>query len=92
MGYSSCSSLDECRKNLLSVTSGCDASITFSSKSVAKVVSMMIRTHTGLDNQLPLTYWPRNNKNHSINQISSKSSNPITWNIEIFVNTIKELV
>lgn len=91
MGYSICSSLDECRRNLLSVTSGCDASVTFGPKSVAKVISMMIRTHTGLDSQLPLPYWTRKNTNNNINK-SLKSENLITWNIEIFVNTIKELV
>lgn len=89
MGYSICSSLDECRQNLLSVTSGCVASVTFGPKSVAKVISMMIRTHTGLDSQLPLPYWSRKNANHNK---SLKSNNFITWNMEIFINTIKKLV
>lgn len=91
MGYSICSSLEECRQNLLSVTSGCVTSVTFGPKSVAKVISMMIRTHTGLDSQLPLPYGPRKNTNYDINE-PSKSDNLITWNIEVFVNTIKELV
>jgi CCR4-NOT transcription complex subunit 1 len=88
MGYSVCSSLDECRRNLLSVTNGCVPSITFGPESVAKVISMMIRTHTGLDSQLPLPYWTEDDADHDIDKISSNS---ITWNIEVFVNTIKEL-
>jgi len=89
MGYSVCSSLEECRRNLLSVTNGCIPSITFGPESVAKVISMMIRTHTGLDSQLPLPYWTDDDFDHDTDKISSNS---ITWNIEVFVNTIKELV
>lgn len=89
MGYSVCSSLEECRRNLLSVTNGCVPSITFGPESVAKVISMMIRTHTGLDSQLPLPYWTEDDSDHDTDKISSNS---ITWNIEVFVNTIKELV
>lgn len=86
MGYSACSSIDECRRNLLSVTNGCVSSITFGPESIAKVISMMIRTHTGLDSQIP--FWP-DNGDHDMDKISSNST---TWNIEVFVNTIKELV
>jgi hypothetical protein len=90
MGYSVCSSLDECRRNLLSVTSGCNPLITFGPESVAKVLSMMIRTHTGLDSQLPLPYWTDDNLN--MDKLSSNSNHSTTWNIEVFVKTIKELV
>lgn len=85
MGYSACSSVDECRRNLLSATSGCTPAITFGPESIAKVLSMMIRTHTGLDSQL--SYWPEDNAD--VDKISSTSS---TWNVEVFVQTIKELV
>lgn len=87
MGYSVCSSLDECRRNLISVTNGCNPSITFGPESVAKVLSMMIRTHTGLDSQLPLPYWPDDSSD-----MDKLSLNSTTWNVEVFVNTIKELV
>lgn len=90
MGYSVCSSLEECRRNLISVTSGCNPSIIFGPKSVAKVLSMMIRTHTGLDSQLPLPYW--HDDNSDMEKLSSNSNNSTTWNIEVFVKTIKELV
>ncbi|VVC34988.1 Hypothetical protein CINCED_3A007099 [Cinara cedri] len=85
MGYTVCSSIDECRRNMLSVTNGCVSSITFGPESVAKVISMMIRTHTGLDSQIP--YWP-DNGDHDMDTVPSNST---TWNIEVFVNTIKEL-
>jgi len=92
LGYSACSSLDECRRNLLSVTNGCIPSITFGPRSIAKVLSMMIRTHTGLDSQLPIPYWPEDKGRYDSVKILSSSSNSTTWNIEVFVNTIKELV
>ena len=91
MGYSVCSSLDECRRNLLSVADGCIPSITFGPESIAKVLSIMIRTHTTLDSQLPLSHWLNNKVDHDTEKVSS-SGKSITWNIEVFVNTIKELV
>ncbi|VVC27811.1 Hypothetical protein CINCED_3A013043 [Cinara cedri] len=88
MGYSICSSLEECRRNLLSVTNGSGSSVIFGAASIAKVLSMMIRTHTGLDTQSTLTYWPGENTNHD----SDKTSKTLlTWNVEIFVLTIKDL-
>lgn len=86
MGYSVCCSVEECRRNMLSVTNGCVPSVTFGPESVAKVISMMIRTHTGLDSQIP--YWP-DNGDHDMDNVPSTST---TWNIEVFVNTIKDLV
>lgn len=89
MGYSTCSSLEECHRNLSSVTIGNSSAIMFSSTSIAKVLSMMIRTHTGLDTQSTLSYWPGDNANHDVD----KSSNSIaTWNVEVFVQTVKDLV
>lgn len=92
MGYSICSSLEECRQNLLSVTGGSNSSVVFSPESIAKVLSMMIRTHTGLDSQSSLTYWPGDNSNHDPEKTPSNSNNSTTWNIEVFVLTIKDLV
>jgi len=89
MGYSICSSLEECRRNLLSVISGNSSSDIFGSLSIAKVLSMMIRTHTGLDTQSNLTYWPGDNANHDQEK---SSNNCTTWNVEVFVHTVKDLV
>lgn len=89
MGYSICSSLEECRRNLLSVTNGNGSSVIFGPLSIAKVLSMMIRTHTGLDSQSSLTYWPGDNTNHDPDKTSK---NLITWNVDIFVLAIKDLV
>lgn len=91
MGYSICSSLEECRRNLLSVISGSSSSVIFGPASIAKVLSMMIRTHTGLDTQSTLTYWPGDNANHDADKTSNNNANN-TWNVEIFVQTIKDLV
>jgi len=89
MGYSICSSLEECRQNLLSVISGNGSSVIFGPLSIAKVLSMMIRTHTGLDSQSNLTYWPGDNANHDLDK---SSVNCTTWNVDVFVHTIKDLV
>jgi len=89
MGYSICSSLEECRRNLLSVISGNGSSDIFGSLSIAKVLSMMIRTHTGLDTQSNLTYWPGDNAN---NDQDKSSTNCTAWNVDVFVHTVKDLV
>jgi len=89
MGYSICSSLEECRRNLLSVISGSGSSVIFGPLSIAKVLSMMIRTHTGLDTQSNLTYWPGDNANHDLEK---SSNNCTTWNVDVFVHTVKDLV
>ncbi|XP_050435609.1 CCR4-NOT transcription complex subunit 1 isoform X4 [Adelges cooleyi] len=88
MGYSACSSLEECRRHLLSVTGGNNPSITFGPQSIAKVLSMMIRTHTGLDSQMTLPFWPGDNSSHDIDKTLSNAN---TWNVEVFVHTVKDL-
>lgn len=89
MGYSTCSSLEECHRKLLSVISGNSTTVILGPVSIAKVLSMMIRTHTGLDTQSTLTYWPGDN---ATNDADKPLNNPIAWNVEIFVHTIKDLV
>lgn len=90
LGYSVCSSLEECRRKLLALADGCVPSVVFSPQSIAKVLSMMIRTHTGLDSQLSLPY-SLGIKDHDVENVSSFVK-CTTWNVEIFVKTIKELV
>lgn len=89
MGYSICSSFEECRRNLLSVIGGSSSSVIFGSSSIAKVISMMMRTHTGLDTQSTLTYWPGDHTNQDVDKTSNNCN---TWNVEVFVQTIKDLV
>lgn len=90
MGYSACSSTEKCRQNVLSMINGCDPSIALSPETIAKAISMMIRTYTGLDSQS--FFWPEKNEDNDIDKLSLNSGNPNTWNIEVFVQTIKELV
>lgn len=53
---------------------------------VAKVVIMMVRTHTGLDD---LAYWASTDGNKEKNENSLTNS---TWNVEVFVQLMKEFV
>lgn len=83
MGYGFCATLDEGRQNMNSLQIR-DLTPTV----VARVVIMMVRTHTGLDD---LAYWA------SIDNNSEKSNNencstPTSWNVEVFVQLIKEFV
>lgn len=83
MGYGFCATLDEGRQNMNSLQIR-DLTPTV----VARVVIMMVRTHTGLDD---LAYWA------SVDNNSEKSSNencstPSSWNVEVFVQLIKEFV
>ncbi|XP_050542433.1 CCR4-NOT transcription complex subunit 1-like [Daktulosphaira vitifoliae] len=90
MGYSACSSLEECRRHLLSITGGNSSSIIFGPQSVAKVISMMTRTHTGLDTQVTLPYWSGDNSNNDVDKIANGNGSN-TWNVEVFVHTLKDL-
>lgn len=59
-----------------------------SSTVVARVLTMMVRTHTGLDD---LAYWTNSDSNKE-KTISENSSSCNTWNVEVFVQLLKEFV
>ncbi|KAK7790471.1 hypothetical protein R5R35_006209 [Gryllus longicercus] len=100
LGYGCCSSLEECRSALVNMGAGRE----ISPAAVARVLGMMIRTHTGLDSvdqvqlQTPTNFWGSGNSGDSSSINKDKGGNvqdgnhPTTWNIEIFVQTLKELV
>lgn len=83
MGYSACSSIEECRQKLSSLIDESGRSDVFQSGFVAKILSMMIRTHTDLHAQPTIN-------SHSDPDITS--NNMRTWNVEVFVSTIQDLV
>ncbi|XP_049786692.1 CCR4-NOT transcription complex subunit 1 isoform X4 [Schistocerca cancellata] len=94
MGYGFCSSVEECRNNLISL-----GAREMTPAMTARVLSMMVRTHTGLDEQVglqnlqnPANYWGNSNDSGSKEKGSSDSSHPNTWNVEIFAQALKELV
>lgn len=82
MGYRFCSTLEEGRQNVNSLHLR-DLTPT----AVARILIMMIRTHTGLDD---LAFWTSDtSKEKSINE-NSVSCN--TWNVEVLVQLLKECV
>ncbi|XP_050527108.1 CCR4-NOT transcription complex subunit 1-like isoform X2 [Daktulosphaira vitifoliae] len=89
MGYSVCVSIEECRRNLISVSNGSNKSIIFGAPSIAKVLSMMICTHSILDRHINLPYWPGDNLNNDLEKNGNIELN--TWNVEVFVQTINDL-
>lgn len=100
LGYGCCASPEECRNALVSMGSGRE----ISPAAVARVLGMMIRTHTGLDSvdqvqlQTPASFWGSGNAGDSASINKDKGGNvpdsniPASWNVEIFVQTLKELV
>jgi len=83
MGYHFTSTVQECRASLLKFQGRelCGA------QTIAKVIGVMVRTHTGLDenNSLPLSA-PDNGSAWDKSEKSEK-----TWNMEVFVQSIHEL-
>lgn len=86
MGYSFTASLEDCRNNLINL-GGRD----ITPQSVARVIGVMCRTHTGLEDSLnlqtPNSFWPNSNP-----ELKDKVSNgQASWNVEIFVQALKEV-
>nr|CAD7424776.1 unnamed protein product [Timema monikensis] len=92
VGYGFCSSLDECRNTLVGLMGGRD----ISAGMVARVLSMMARTHSGLEEQVALqslqttsSFWEQpSNKDKN----TSDTNHATAWGIEVFVQVLKEQV
>lgn len=84
MGYGFCSNLDECKNNL--ATFGMRD---LTAPVVARIITMMVRTHNGFNEQKLLRGAP-NLLNFQKNESNDKNK-PTTWNIEIFIKAVKEL-
>lgn len=89
MGYSFCSTVEECKNNLINFNSR-----DLPPSTVARVITMMIRSHTGLGDQIglqslqnPSSFWGNEKSEKTSNDIS----HPTTWNIENFIQAVKDL-
>jgi CCR4-NOT transcription complex subunit 1 len=94
IGYGFCSSLEECRNSLVNL-GACE----MSPPAVARVLGMMVRTHTGLEEQValqniqtPASFWSSGGDSGSKEKGATDANHPTSWNVEIFVQTVKELV
>ncbi|KAG7168806.1 CCR4-NOT transcription complex subunit 1-like 2, partial [Homarus americanus] len=107
LGYSFCSTVEECRNNLANVGV---SSIT--PAAVSKVLGVMVRTHTGLPSEQiglqnlnsPSSLWSDNKDKTPSSQSQSTSggevclggsgnlSGPHGWNVEVFVKGLLEVV
>ena len=94
IGYGFCSSVEECRNNLVNL-----GAREISPPIVARVLGMMVRTHTGLEEQValqniqtPASFWSSSWESGSKEKGGADVGHPSSWNVEIFVQTLKELV
>lgn len=83
IGYGFCASVDECRGHLATL-----GATGVSAGGAARVLAMMVRSHTGLDT----AYWAGATDPAPPKDKPPDSSQPTSWNIDVFVLTLKELV
>lgn len=83
IGYSFCSNAEECRGHLVTL-----GARDISAGGVARVLAMMVRTHTGLDT----TFWAGTTDPTQPKDKPPDASHPTTWDIDILVQTLKDLV
>lgn len=88
-GYAFTSSVEDCRTTLMS---GRELTPT----DVAKMISMMARTHTNLSEgmvlQTPGTFWPNSTENKEKPVTNASGDHPTSWKPEIFIQALKEVV
>lgn len=89
LGYGFTSSVDECRSALAGL-----GAREITPATAARVLSLMARTCSGLDDAGGLqSFWGGSGANQdSSKEKSSDGSAPTTWNVEVFVQTLKDLV
>ncbi len=86
MGYSCCATMDECRKSLLQFGTN-----SLSASAVARVISMMARTHSSLTDSMPLQSITGSSVWSDGKDKADPNSQPSTWNVDVFVEVIKDL-
>jgi len=82
IGYLACKSREECKETL-----GRYGVHNITSQCVARVLGMMGKTLTGLDSSNLLQSASGSHKRYD-----DPTSAPLTWNVEVFVDSVKELV
>jgi len=89
LGYSFTSSVEECRTALASL-----GAREISPTCVAHILSHMIRSCNILDDPGGLqTFWGNSATSQDSNKEKpSETSTPTTWNIEVFIQALKEIV
>ncbi|XP_071959089.1 CCR4-NOT transcription complex subunit 1-like isoform X2 [Antedon mediterranea] len=86
MGYGCCTSMEECRKTLMQL--GVQH---LNPNSIAMVLGMMAQTHTGLTEGMNLQLLPGSNTWNDGKDKSEQSKQVTTWNIEMFVEAVRDL-
>ncbi|XP_072169675.1 CCR4-NOT transcription complex subunit 1-like [Diadema setosum] len=86
MGYGCCATVEECHKTLLQIGSnGLTAS------SLAKVIGMMARTHTGLMDNLPLQSVSGASVWSDGKDKQDQAGQPSTWDVDTFIKVVRDL-
>jgi len=84
LGYTFTANVDQCRANLRQLGGGPD----IHAATVARIIGVMVRTHTGLDD--PTTLQNMNATGTSLWE-KDKVNEPKTWNMEVFIKAVHEL-
>ena len=84
IGYTFTSNTEQCRQNLLQLVGGPK----ISAATVARIIGVMVRTHTGLED--PATLQNLNATGTSIWDKKDPEA-PKTWNMEVFIKAVHEL-
>ncbi len=86
LGYQFTAKRDPCRAHLLQLTGGSSAEL--QAGTVARIIGVMVRTHTGLDDSTTLR-----NMNATGTSLwdKDKAAEPKTWNPEVFIEVVHEL-
>ncbi|XP_046976723.1 CCR4-NOT transcription complex subunit 1 isoform X2 [Vanessa cardui] len=86
IGYTFTASVEDCKNNMINFGAREPTAI-----DIARIISMMVRYHATLPEgpqiQTPGNYW----MNHEAKKEAIAHGHPETWNVEIFVQTLKEL-
>lgn len=87
LGYGFTSSVEECRNSLVSL-----GARDMNARCVAKVLAYMARTCSGLEDAGGLHSFWDNSQQAQDAKDKQVTDPPNTWNVEVFILTLKELV
>lgn len=88
LGYSFTSSVEECRSALTGL-----GAREISPVCAARVLAHMARTcNSNLDDAGGLSFWGNSTAAQDSSKEKSSESIPTTWNVEVFIQALKEIV